>query len=363
MKNKQDAYKLIFEESPVGLFVSTPDGKFLTVNQQLADMFGYTKEELLKLGPIALYSDPQERKLFQTSLEGKGKISHETRFKTKNGTLIYCEERARVWKDERNGQLYGYVGMIVDINDKKQNEAQAAHEKNLRIIGMLASTIVHNLNNLITVMQGNLDLMRHILNPDNPLNEYINRMTIAQKDASEMIESLLEFNKPKMAETEIFDVNEELNQYMHFIKNIFEDKPVEVTLRLAARSFIQFNVSGLRQILLNLAKNSSEAMNGNTNTFTISTENVVITEPIILQRTAIKKGGYCLIRVEDSGAGIPEEIKEKIFDPFFTTKAKGTGLGLATVYKMIKDNGGYITVDSVVGKGTTFVMYFPLHME
>lgn len=252
---------------------------------------------------------------------------------------------------------------LQDISEYKKLEAQLFHTQKMESIGTLAGGIAHDFNNILTVIigYGDVALMDMDLNADHPLRQIIEQMLHAAHRAESLARDLLLFSRKQVGDKNNVDLNETVKSVDNFLRRVIgEDIACEITLT-DGKMTVFADAHQLEQVLMNLAINARDAMPGG-GTLSITTERLQLDEAFIAAHGFGSTGMYAALTVADSGAGMDEETLRKIFDPFFTTKeiGKGTGLGLAVVYGIIKQHEGHITVNSEPGHGTTFRIYLPL---
>lgn len=260
-----------------------------------------------------------------------------------------------------HGQI-GALAVLSDATALKKLEAQFTQSQKMQAIGHLAGGIAHDFNNLLTAITGHCDLL--LLNHSRDSADFSDLEQIRQNvnRAAGLVNQLLAFSRKQTLKPETLDLQDVLSDLTHLLNRLVGEK---ITLRLApdpALAPIRADKRQLEQVLMNLVVNSRDAMPDG-GTIRIETEAITLSEPLVRDRATIPPGSYALLRVLDTGTGIAAEKLQNIFDPFFTTKkvGEGTGLGLSTVYGIVKQSGGYIFVASELGRGTVFELYFPAH--
>lgn len=361
LRKSETMLRSLYEKANDTIILTDENGKIINVNKKVTDQYGYTKDELIGKSLLSLEQN-QDNQLF---LERNHRLLHgeplvyESTHIASDGTPVHVEVSASAVTLE-DGRVIQFI--IRDITEKKKLQAQLLHAQRMESLGTLAGGIAHDFNNLLTSIMGYTDL---ILDEGKLPPELVPKMRVIEsstRKATQIVSKLLNFAK-RGRELELvpFNVNDMIREALELAKRRF-NPGIEVELALKENlPIIKGDVGLLEQSVLNLILNAIDAMpeGGNLN---IETELVKI-DSNYKKRIApdVKEGPYIRISVKDSGAGIPPDKIDRIFDPFFTTKGpdKGTGLGLAMTYGIVKDHGGYITVDSVVGKGTSFEIYLP----
>jgi PAS domain S-box-containing protein len=252
-------------------------------------------------------------------------------------------------------------GVIRDVTDRKKLEDQLRQAQKMEAIGTLAGGVAHDFNNILTVITGFGNLAQMAVAPDDRLRQYIDQIVLSAGRASELTQSLLAFSRKQKISLDPHQVNTAITQTAKLLKRLLTED-VELKLDLVAEDeIILVDIAQFDQVLMNLATNARDAM-PHGGSITIGTQITQIDEEFRRAHGFGKPGEYVRISFSDTGFGMDEKTMARIFDPFFTTKevGKGTGLGLASVYGIVKQHGGYITVSSRLREGTTFHIYLPL---
>lgn len=332
-------YRTLFESTTEGIFVSDSQGHYLDVNPAGCAMLGYTRDELLRLQLSDLVSAEElEVAPLQTSTIVVGQRTVRQRsLKRKDGTLLPVEISANRLP---NGDLQGVVR---DLSERRQQEDAIRQATKLDAVGRLAGGVAHDFNNILTVMLS----LTHALNAhvDAEGRSLVAELEQTAGRAAELTKQLLAFARRQPANPKVIDLNEHIRTFSRFLsRTLGED--VRLALNLCAGPlFARLDPVHFEQILLNLAVNAREAMpTGGSLTVT----------------TRAEPAGQATIAIADSGTGMTAATMQRLFEPFFTTKdrGRGTGLGLATVYGIVKQNGGNLAVTSALGQGSTFTLTF-----
>ncbi len=368
LKESEKRYRSLVENIPVAVYRTTPGskGRFLMANPTFLKMFGLTSErELAEFSVAEVYHDPSLRKAFSERLMKEGMVENgEFHLRKKDGPLFWGSVTARVQRDKNGGDAY-FDCTIVDITarkqaeeDKQELEAQLQHAQKMEAVGTLAGGIAHNFNNLLMTIQGNASLIMLGMNREDPHFEMLKGIEKSVQSGSRLTNQLLGYAREGRYEVRSLSLNRLVKETVDTFSKTRKD--IRVHLDLAENlAGIEADYVQIEQVLLNLIVNAADAMPTGGDLF-FKTENV--TERDMRNKPyKPKQGAYVLITVRDTGLGMDQSTMERIFDPFFTTKglSKGTGLGLASVYGIVKAHGGYIDVDSVKGQGSTFSIYLP----
>lgn len=254
------------------------------------------------------------------------------------------------------------VAVLSDVTEFKNLELQFVQSQKMQAIGQLAGGIAHDFNNLLTAISGHCDLL--LLRHDQGDRDFADLIQIHENAnrAAALVGQLLAYSRKQNLQPEVIDLRNTLSESTHLLNRLVGER---LTLTLdhdPSLKPIRADKRQLEQVLMNLVVNARDAMPDGGN-IRIETENTVLAEPLHRDRVTVPAGRYVVLRVHDTGMGIPESKRNKIFEPFWTTKTSsgGTGLGLSTAYGIIKQTGGYIFVDSTVGVGTTFSILIPSH--
>jgi two-component system cell cycle sensor histidine kinase/response regulator CckA len=249
---------------------------------------------------------------------------------------------------------------VVDISEHKQLSQQLSQSQKMQAIGQLAGGIAHDFNNLLTAMIGYCDLLLLRHSPtDLSFNDIMQIKQNANR-AAILVRQLLAFSRQQTLQPKVIDVTEILAELSILLQRLIGPTIVLQVVHARDLWLVKVDQGQLEQVIMNLAVNARDAMVDGGNLI-ISTGNFVVQTPVQAGHETMPPGEYIYIKVEDSGVGIPPENLNRIFDPFFSTKpiGAGTGLGLSTVYGIVKQTGGYVTVESEVGRGTIFSIYLP----
>jgi len=350
----------IFNTSLDGMVVIDKDFNMLRVNKTLSILLGWNRNEIAGKKCHEIFFSASlchtENCPMAKILSGEEYVELETEKTRKDGVKIPCIVTATPFRNS-DGEIIGIVEDIRDITERKKLEENVLKVRKLESIGTLAGGIAHDFNNLLQVILGYIVFAKMSVRPEDKIYSALTEAEIASNQAKELSFRLLTFAKggepfkqsaaikPLLSEAVSYALG---NTNLSCEFNVPEDLyPVEI------------DSEQIRQVIQNLLLNAREAMPGG-GTINVSAKNLIVSGKEDLQ---LKEGRYVQISIEDHGVGIPEEISAKIFDPYFTTKdmgsRKGEGLGLAICYSIIKKHGGVITLESIVGSGTTFYVYLP----
>ncbi len=362
LRASEERYRVLAESSPVGIWHTTPDGKTIYINPAGCDLLEI--DEPAELTGRSLYefftreSVATIRREEAQRARGTGS-TYEAELVSAHGTnrTVLVAGAPIIGPD---GALESVMGTLIDITDRKVLAEQLRHGQRMESIGRLAGGIAHDFNNVLTAILGTTDLLLMDLDPDAPHYEDVCEIRDAARRAAGLTSQLLAFSRKQVLVRRVLDLNALVQDTERLLRRIIGEDIELVTEFDPALGPVATDPSQLQQVILNLAVNARDAMPGG-GRLTIATRNVTLRENHHREGVAMSAGRYAVLSVADTGVGMPPDVREQIFEPFFTTKGagEGTGLGLATVYGIVKQSEGYIWVDSGPGEGTTFEIYLP----
>jgi two-component system cell cycle sensor histidine kinase/response regulator CckA len=360
-------YRNLYEGVPVGLFRATPEGALLDCNPAMLRITGFPdRETLLATNMSFFYPEPAERSALMDRLGRDGVIEHEGWRRRRDGSLIWTRFRAQAVREDDGPMIY-YEGVVEDVTDHKQAaealeaaETRLLQSAKLEAVGRLAGGVAHDFNNLLGVIMGYADLVLKRLPADEPMRRNLQEIQKAAERASALTKQLLAFSRRQILQPRVLDLNHAIYDVESMLQRVIGEDISLVTVLREDVGKVKADPGQVQQVLMNLAVNARDAMPEG-GRLTIETANVEVEESYARQRLGVTSGPYVMMAVSDTGCGMTEEVQAHIFEPFFTTKGpeKGTGLGLATVYGIVKQSGGNIWVYSEPAKGTTFKVYLP----
>ncbi len=363
LQESEEKFRTLFEESRDVFYISVPEGRFLDINPAGVELFGYaSKEELLNLDITQdLYVYPEERVRFVDLVDRTGYAKdYEVHMKRKNGEMLTVLITSTAVRDAA-GHLAAFRGIIRDVTEQKKLELQLLQSQKMEAVGQLAGGIAHDFNNILTAIVGYAGILRRRMSDGDPHRAYVEHILSASERASSLTRSLLAFSRKQIMNPGPVDLNEIVRKADKLlVRLIGEDIELRTVAGNNALVVIADSVQ-VEQVLMNLATNARDAMPRG-GSLTIETREENVAPEKARAHRGMKPGSYALMTVSDTGEGMDDATREKIFEPFFTTKevGKGTGLGLAMVYGIIKQHDGYIAVSSTPGRGTSFAIYLPL---
>jgi len=339
------------------------------VSSNITSILGYNPEEVIKPDWWINNLHPEDRdKAITNSSEifTKGNLVHEYRFLKKNRDSIWLRDELRLIRDSE-GNPTEIVGAWVDITElKKMDEKRRSLEEQLfqsqkmEAIGRLAGGVAHDFNNILSIIKGYNQLLMLDIKEGDPRREGLKEINEAVDRAVAMTRQLLAFSRKQVLEMRVLDLNSVIRNLEKMLRRMIGEDIELRTILSEDIGKIEADPGQIEQVIMNLAVNSRDAMPYG-GKLTIETKNIDLDEEDIKGHVDMKPGKYVMLSVSDTGIGMTKEVQDRIFEPFFTTKGvgKGTGLGLATVYGIVKQSGGDIWVYSEPGKGTIFKIYLP----
>jgi len=363
LKDSEDRFRRFFADAPLGIAMIDADGVMTDSNQMLADM--------VSLSPSDLEDKPFTHFVSQDHQEAVKKLLSTVRHKKITSDPIDIDLTSTARTEPKSVKIYAsplrgnnVAVRVFDRTEQKILEEQVTQSQKMQAVGQLAGGVAHDFNNLLTAIIGFCDLLLLRHKAGDPSFNDIQQIKQNSNRASNLVRQLLAFSRQQQLNPKVLDITETLTELSHLIRRLIG---VQIDLDLIHGKDlydIKVDEGQLEQVLINLAVNARDAMAGKGH-LKIETDNVTITQAKAVMNETMPVGHWVAIKVTDTGCGIDQQTLERIFEPFFTTKkiGEGTGLGLATVYGIIRQTGGYIDVDSVVGRGTSFIVYLPKYIS
>ena len=352
------------EQTGEGIVMTDARGKIEYVNPAFEQMTGYSWGEAIGEDPCILKSGEQDqvfyRNLWDTITNGKiwsGRMVN----KRKDGTL-YTEETTISPVRDSSGRIVNYVAVKRDITEHLRLTAQFQQAQKMEAVGLLAGGGAHDYNNMLTVILGYTELSLEKVAPTEPLHADLEIIFNAARRSADITRQLLTFARKQTIIPIVMDLNQNVENMLNMLRRLIGENILLTWRPKAGLCPLKMDPSQLDQILANLCVNARDAIAG-VGTIMIETENVVFDETYCVDHFGVVEGAYVLLAVSDNGCGMTKEVISQIFEPFFTSKAVGlgTGLGLSTVYGIVKQNNGFINVYSELEEGTTFKIYLPAY--
>ena len=368
LQGSEEQFRELFEGAPVGIFQTTPGGRYQVVNPEYARLLGYStpQEMISEITDIAgqIYVRPEDRTRYVEQLRRYGRvINYEVEMKRRDGTPFWVSMNTTV-REEKGGV---FTGFLTDITDRKLAEAerealqmQLTQAKKMESIGRLAGGVAHDFNNMLAVILGYSELTLKRLDPAEPLFADIGQIQRAAQRSADLTRQLLAFARKQTVAPQVLDLNQTVEGMLDMLRRLIGEN-IDLLWRPGTSVVtVKIDPSQIDQLVINLAINARDAIT-DTGKITIDTGVVTFKDDFSTNHAGCIPGEYVFLIISDTGCGMDLATRANLFEPFFTTKeqGKGTGMGLATVYGIVQQNGGMINVDTTPGKGSTFRIYLP----
>jgi two-component system cell cycle sensor histidine kinase/response regulator CckA len=364
LEASEDRFQRFFEEAPLGIIQVDDDGQISDSNTAFASMIGAPVSKIERTPFEELLSEEDHEKvMMEIGRIGSGKAEEESALEVtlqhKEGRKVMTQMYARKLRDGQHIMLH-----FIDVTEQKSLEAQFVQSQKMQAIGQLAGGVAHDFNNLLTAMIGFCDLLLLRHKPGDPSFSDIMQIKQNSNRASNLVRQLLAFSRQQTLRPKVQDITDILTELSHLLRRLI-GAGIELELVHGDNlNLVKVDEGQMEQVLINMAVNARDAMD-NVGRLTITTENFTNRKPLELLSEEMPPGHWTLIKITDTGSGISKENLSHIFEPFFTTKkvGEGTGLGLATVYGIIRQTDGFLDVKTKEGEGTTFYIYLPRASE
>ncbi len=361
----EEKFAKAFRATPDAISISTlEEGRYLEVNESFQRLTGYERDEVVgrTVFDLNLWVDPTDQQRIASDILQLGSVTNrELRFRNKRG-----EVRSGLLSAEAidlSGQRC-LVAVVRDISEHRMLEAQLMQAQKMEAIGRLAGGVAHDFNNLLAIIIGYSDLLQEAVGPQDPARKHVEEIRKAGQRAAGLTRQLVAFSRKQVLELRVFDLNAVVIENHKMLRRLIGED-IELLLQLdPERGVVKADPVQIEQVIMNLAVNARDAMPRG-GRMVIETANVELEAQQLSRQVTMQPGAYVMLAVSDNGTGMDAATQSRVFEPFFTTKekGKGTGLGLATVYGIVKQSGGYIWVYSELGKGSTFKIYLPRATE
>ncbi|HEY4319926.1 MAG TPA: ATP-binding protein [Gemmatimonadales bacterium] len=361
LRRAADDLRGSFEASPLAICSLSPDDIVLSWNRAAETLFGWSATEVIGQ-PLPIVHDAlqqESEELTARVLAGKSVTDYETKRRCRDGSLREVSVSTAALYSE-SGAARGVVAVYTEIGQRKQLERQLHQAQKMDAIGQLAGGVAHDFNNILTVIQASAEFLSESLDESDVRREDALQIHVAAQRAARLTRQLLTFSRQGTAERQDIQLTGVVDQVESMLRRLL---PANVELMIqhgAERGLVHADPNQLEQVIVNLVVNARDAM-PHGGRIMIETQPAELDDHYASNQVGVTPGAYVMLTVTDTGAGMSLETQARIFEPFFTTKAagEGTGLGLATVYGIVKQFNGHIWVYSEVGKGTTFKVYLP----
>jgi len=370
LQESESRFRAIFEQAAIGMADSSLDARFTRVNQRFCKIMGYSREELfgLTFREITHPDDmAQDERIVAELLSGeRSSLTVEKRYLRKDGSVVWANLMLSLRRSPFGDPLH-FVAVVEDItgqkraeDERRQLERQLLQAQKMESVGRLAGGVAHDFNNHLAVINGYCAMLLDAMGPDDALREQVDEILLAGNRAAALTQQLLAFSRKQVAAPRVISLNDVVAEAGKMLSRLIGDD-IEIVAHFdPGLGSVVADPSQMNQVLMNMAINARDAMPGG-GRIIIETSNTDLDEGYAAQHAGVAAGPYVLLSITDTGAGMTQDVAQHIFEPFFTTKdtGAGTGLGLSTVYGIVKQAGGWIWVYSEPGKGSTFKVYLP----
>ena len=363
LRESEERYRTLIEQAADGIMVADAEGRFIQVNGAASEITGYSSEQLLDMTVWDLVDgeDQRQRPTEMERLRDGATVIEERRLRRGDGSIVNVEVSAKMLSD---GRVQSTVRDVSErmraLEEKRLLEEQLQHAQRLESLGRLAGGVAHDFNNLLTAILTNCDMLRIKLARQDLESREVEQIHRASRRAAALTGQLLSFSRKQVIQPRVVDLDEIVRDTQSMLARLIGEH-IDLEVRLAGeRCLAEADPGQLDQILVNLVVNARDAMRDG-GRLTISTRVVTLDEETVRRHPGVAPGRFVELRVSDTGEGMSPDTLEHLFEPFFTTKehGKGTGLGLATVYGIVRRASGAIEVETALGKGTTVSIYLP----
>lgn len=361
LRRSEDLLASINRNVSEGLYRRAAGGGLLYVNPAFARMFGYDTSDDAVADPGAMsFVDPERRAALEGALAESGRVvNEEVRFRRRDGTVFWgLVSIARIHDDA--GVPAHEDGVVADVTERKALEDQFRQAQKMEAVGKLAGGVAHDFNNLLTVVIGYADEIRAACAPGDPLSDHAREIQNAARRGASLTRQLLAYSRQQLLRPQVLDLTEVVDELGGMLRRLLGEDIRLATVHASGRLWVRVDRSQLEQAVVNLAVNAREAMPAG-GKLTVETSGITVAETPAAGHAELQPGSWAALSVRDTGVGMTPEVHGRAFDPFFTTKGpgKGSGLGLSTVYGIVKQSGGAVRLESGVARGTTAWIYLP----
>ncbi|MBI4484326.1 MAG: PAS domain S-box protein, partial [Acidobacteria bacterium] len=361
LRETSEMLREVIQTSPLAIIALDLEGRVKSWNPGAERIFGWSESEVIGL-PTPTIPENQRaefRAMLEEQRQGAPRTAWEMRCLKKDGSLVDVSLWTAPLHDSK-GAIMGSLGILADITERKQLEEQLRQSQKIEAIGQLAGGVAHDFNNLLTVITGYADLLLARVPPEDPRRKSLEEIRKAGERASALTRQLLAFGRKQILEPRVIDLNTIVVESDKLLRRLIGEHINVVTALDPRLGRVIADPGQIEQVILNLAVNARDAMPQG-GKLTIETANVELDEAYARAHVSVRPGPHVMLAVSDTGCGMDKETLAQIFEPFFTTKekGKGTGLGLATVYGIVKQSGGNIWVYTEPGQGAAFKVYLP----
>lgn len=364
LRESEERYRSIYDNAIDGMFQSTPEGRFLSVNPAFARIFGYASpEEMIRtIADISFhyYVNPEDRQRYMEILDDQGVVEgFEFKARRKDGAEIWVSNNTRAIYD-KNGRIVRYEGIVEDITEQKNLAMQLLQAQKMEAIGTMAGGIAHDFNNILSSMIGYTELAMDEPNEKERLSD-LQQVLRSCDRAKSLINRILTFSKKGGVDKHPVNLSSLVKEAVKLIRSA-TPTTIEIRQNIALNDTAALaDLTHMHQVVMNLCTNAVHAMRETGGVLEVNLSPLDVGPYDTMISPDFNPGPYLLLEIKDTGHGMEDAVMKMIFDPFFTTKgpSEGTGLGLSVVFGIVKGHNGHIAVQSKPGEGTTFSVYLP----
>jgi len=364
LRKSEERFRLFVENAPVAVAMLDREMRYIAASNRWYQDYKIA-DDIIGLCHYDVFPDLPEywKAVHRRGLAGSTERADEDRFERDDGSVTWLKWEVRPWYDS-TGDIGGVMIYTDDITRQKLLEAQVLQAQKLDSVGRLAGGIAHDFNNLLTAILGFAEMAQEECDPDSPLQEHLRNVVQPARSAARLTQQLLAFAKQQAVTPRVVDVSHLISNTAGILRRLVPENIDLCIQPMQALIAVKVDPGQFAQILVNLVVNARDAMPEG-GRIAIIAQNVVVQEGQSREHDEVAPGSYVRVAVSDTGAGINDAVKPRIFEPFFSTKGngRGTGLGLATVYGIVRQAGGYVWLRSQPGAGTTFNVYLPCTAE
>jgi len=361
LRQSEERFSKAFCSNPLPMTISTTaEGRFLDVNDSFLALVVGERDSVVghTMAELAIWVEPQDRITMMKRLSVQGRvIGLPAQIRASTGVVL--EAKISAEQIELLGQLC-VLAVTEDTTEMRLLQAQSEQSKKMEAVGRLAGGVAHDFNNLLGVIIGYSELLIEKLDPEAQIAKHLAQIKLAAERGAHLTRQLLVFSRQQVVSLKVLDLDAVIREASKLLSRVVREDIILSYQNSVSVGLIKADAGQIEQVLMNLVVNARDAM-PNGGRITIATDSITLNDKYFLGHEPVIEGDYVVLEVRDTGFGMDEMTKAHVFEPFFTTKqpGKGTGLGLASVYAIVQQSGGYVSVSSELGRGTTFKLYFP----
>jgi PAS domain S-box-containing protein len=361
LRQSEERFSKAFCSNPLPMTISTTaEDRYLDVNDSFLALVGGERGSVVghTMAELGIWVEPEDRITMMRRLSEQGRvIGLPAQIRASTGVML--EARVSAEQIELQGQLC-VLAVTEDTTEMRLLQAQSEQSKKMEAVGRLAGGVAHDFNNLLGVIMGYSELSMDKLDPHSQIAKHLIQIKLAAARGAHLTRQLLVFSCRQVVSLKVLDLNAVIREASKLLSRVVREDIILSYQTSGSVGLIKADAGQIEQVLMNLVVNARDAMPDG-GQITIATDSIALDDKYCLGHEPVIVGDYVMLAVRDTGCGMDEPTKAHVFEPFFTTKqpGKGTGLGLASVHRIVQQSGGYVSVGSELGRGTTFKLYFP----